>query len=89
MLQGALDLIDLTFTKRLLVGKLIRTLCFNNEVELGLFGVPQALPAKNNTKIGIAGTDRSWNLVEGRELEKANDFVVVVADMRVPQVSVP
>ena len=57
VLQGALDLIDLTFTKRLLVGKLIRTLCFNNEVELGLFGVPQALPAKNNAKIGIVGTD--------------------------------
>ena len=40
VLHRALDLVDLALTKRLLVGKLVRALCFYNEVELGLFAVP-------------------------------------------------
>ena len=62
MLHRALDLVYLTLAKRLLVRKLIRVLCFNNEVELGLFAVPQVLPSKNNAEIRIVGADGGWNL---------------------------
>ena len=40
VLHRALDLVYLALTKRLLVGKLIRALCFDNKVELGLLRRP-------------------------------------------------
>ncbi len=78
VLLGALDLVDLALTKRLLVLKLVRALCFYNEVELGLFAVPSALPSKNNAEIRIVRVDGRWNLVEGQELEKTHNIVIVV-----------